>query len=448
MLKKMINLLKKIRNIVNTEDKNIFSNFLSLSFLQGANLILPILTFPYLVKTLGIEKYGLIMFAQAFMSYFTIIADYGFNLSGTREVSIHRKNHIKLTRIYNSILIARVGMVSIGFIIMAVIVLSIDKFATDWELYFLTYGMVLGTGLFPTWFFQGMEKMKYITILTVISKSIFTISIFVVVISPKDYLWVPLLNSLGYLFVGFISLIIINRKFNILFKIEELKYIMQQIQKGWYIFISKISTNLYTATTTFVLGLVTNTTMVGYYTIAEKVIRIIVSIFVPFTQAIYPYIVQLTKNTPKESILFLRKVIKYTIFISIGIWGVGIIFAEQIFNLIFNNQVDQSILLFRILSPLIIIIPIASILFNIILLSFKMDKSYSKIYITGAILNLILLGVLLFIYKLSTVGAAISLLMCETIITFYAGILLFKNNIKVFSFWRKSSFLIDYMEKE
>lgn len=424
------------------DNKNIFSNFLSLSFLQGANLILPLLTFPYLVKTLGIEKYGLIMFAQAFMTYFTMLADYGFNLSGTREISLNRKNPTKLTRIYNSILIARIGMVTIGFLIMAIIVLSIDNFASEWELYFLTYGMVLGTALFPTWFFQGMEKMKYITILTVISKTIFTISIFVIVVSPNDYLWVPFLNSFGFVFVGLISLVIINRNFKISFKIQESKYIIQQIKKGWHIFISKISTNLYTATTTFVLGLVTNTTMVGYYAIAEKIIRIIVSLFSPFTQAIYPHIVQLTKKSHEESILFLRKILKYTLLITVIIWGISMTFAEPMFHLIINNEVDHSILLFRILSPLIVIIPVASILFNIILLSFKMDKFFSKIYITGAIFNMLLLGVFLFLIKLSTIGAALSLLICETVITFYAAILLYKNDITVFSFWAKKAPLI------
>ena len=88
-----------------------------------------LITFPYLVRILGIEKYGLLMFAQAFMAYFSLIADYGFNLSGTREVSLNRNNIVKLSRIYNSILSTRIGLTILGFIIMALIVFSIDKFS-------------------------------------------------------------------------------------------------------------------------------------------------------------------------------------------------------------------------------------------------------------------------------------------------------------------------------
>jgi PST family polysaccharide transporter len=86
------------------------------------------------------------------------------------------------------------------------------------------------------------------------------------------------------------------------------------------------------------------------------------------------------------------------------------------------------------LSPLIIIIPLASILFNIVLLAFKMDKYFFKIYLIGAILNIVLLVVLLFVFKFSIVGAAISLLISELIITGMAVVILHKKNINLLSF--------------
>ena len=431
-------MIQRFKKALKKEDnKRIFSNFVSLSFLQGANLILPLITFPYLVRVLGVDKYGLILFAQAFISYFTLLSEYGFNLSGAREVSINRTNLKELTKIFNSILILRLGFAFFGFVMMSGIVLYFDKFAEDWELYFVTYSLVFGPVLFPIWFFQGIQKMKYITVLSLVAKFIFTVSIFLVVNSPDDYLLVPLMNSLGYILVGIISLGIINRQFGISFKLQKVEYLAKQLKKGWYIFISNISTNLYTSTTTFVLGIATNNTMVGYYVIAEKVIRIIQGLFSPIVQAIYPHVVQLTEKSKKESILFIRKILKYTILVSLGIWVIGVFFTEPIFHLVFNDDVDNSIFLFRILSPLIIILPIAGILFHVVLLSFKMDKYFFKIYVTGAILNIGLLGVFLFVLKLETVGACISLLICELVITFYAAILLYRNDLKVFNFLDK-----------
>ena len=70
--------------------KKLASNIASLFTVQAANYLIPLLTLPYLVRILGPREFGLIAFAQAFSQYFVILTDYGFNLSATREVAIHR----------------------------------------------------------------------------------------------------------------------------------------------------------------------------------------------------------------------------------------------------------------------------------------------------------------------------------------------------------------------
>ena len=147
----MIEKLKAISD----DKKRLVSNFFSLSVLQGANYLLPLITLPYLVRVLGVEKFGLIAFAQAFIQYFVILTDYGFNLSATREISIHRENKQKVSEIFTSVLIIKFVLMVLSFIILCAVVLSFSKFKSDWQIYFLTFGMVIGQvflyGFFREW---------------------------------------------------------------------------------------------------------------------------------------------------------------------------------------------------------------------------------------------------------------------------------------------------------
>ena len=112
-------MFKKFKNIINTEDKKrLASNFFSLATLQGLNYLLPLITFPYLVSTLGIEKFGILAFATAFILFFQVFTDYGFNLTATKEISIYRKNVEKLSEIYSAVM-------TIKFILLLVILLFI-----------------------------------------------------------------------------------------------------------------------------------------------------------------------------------------------------------------------------------------------------------------------------------------------------------------------------------
>ena len=422
-------LAKLKQKLSSTDNKKITSNFLYLSAVQGANFLLPLITFPYLVRTLGIDMFGLLMFAQAFMVYFSMMADYGFNLSGTREISTHRNNLKRVEQIFSSIMLARLGLMLIGFVIMNIVVFSFEKFAANWLVYYLTYAMVIGSALFPVWFFQGMEKMKYITILSLVAKLFFTLSIFVIVDSPEDYLYVPLLNALGYISVGIISLWIIKKDFSVFIRPQRVKAVYIQLKRGWYIFISKISISMYTATNTFLLGVFTNDTTVGYYVIAEKVVRVSTFIFVPFNQAIYPHVIHLVKFSKEDAIVIVKKVLKYTIVIAAIIWSILYFNASLIFNLIFDDIAYETVDTFKMLSILILVIPIASILFNIAMLAFRLDNYFSKIYFLGAILNLLMISIFFIVIDSKIIGVSLSLIISEIVITIIAAVILSRKKI-------------------
>jgi len=414
---------------LDSDKKRLLENFFSLSVLQGANYILPLITLPYLVRVLGPEKFGLIAFAQAFIQYFNILTDYGFNLSATREISIHRENKEKVSEIFSSVMIIKLGLLVLSFLIMTIIVFSFEKFRKDWLVYYLTFGMVIGQVLFPVWFFQGMERMKYITILNITAKLIFTVFIFVFVHGVSDYIYVPLLNSLGFCIAGVLALWIVFKNFDLSFRIPRLITIKHQLKEGWYIFISTVAISLYTISNTFILGLFTNNTIVGYYSAAEKLIKAAQGLLTPVSRTIYPYISKLVKESKERGLQFIQKVIFLIGGISFLLSVSMFIFADLIVKLLLGNQYTESVVVLKILSFLPFIIALSNIFGIQTMLTFNYKEAFSKILISASIINILLAFVLVPLYQ--HVGISFAVLISEIFVTVSMFVYLQKKGIKV-----------------
>jgi len=123
-------------------ETELISNFFSLAILQGANYLLPLITFPYLVRVLGVEKFGLLAFATATIAYFSVIVDYGFNLTATKDVSINRDNIDKLNEIFSSVMVIKFILLLISFIILVFLTSTFNKFGEYSTIFYLTFGML------------------------------------------------------------------------------------------------------------------------------------------------------------------------------------------------------------------------------------------------------------------------------------------------------------------
>lgn len=394
--------------------KRIIENFLSLSVLQIANYILPLITLPYLVRVLGPEKFGLIAFSQAFIGYFMILTDYGFNLSATRDISINRDDKEKVSEIFSSVMIIKLTLMIISLILMSVIIFSFEKFRQDWIIYYLTFGMVVGQVLFPVWFFQGMEKMKHITFLNILAKVIFTVAIFVFVKNSYDYLYVPLLNSLGFIIAGILGLWIVFRDFKVSFKFVSLEELKRQLKEGWILFKTVIFVSAYRETNVFILGLVANNTITGYYSIAEKILKAVQSLQGPLGQALYPVFCTKYGMDKKNFKLYHFKYLKFIILIYTSLTISIILLSHYIIELVSGKIYYESVLDLQILA-IVVLVGGLNYYFGILgLIPLKFEKEFSRFVIIAGLLNIILCSILSYLFK--DIGASISLVLSETIL--------------------------------
>lgn len=385
-----------------------------LSSVQAAKYILPLLTMPYLVRVLGPAKFGLIAFSQAFIQYFTMLTDYGFSFSATREVSLNRDDMEKVSEIFSSVMLIKTALMLLGFGVVCIVVFSVDMFRGDGPIYLLTFGMVLGNMLFPVWLFQGLEKMKHAATLDIILKILFTASIFLFIRKADDYIYVPLINSAGGVLVGFVSLWIIFKKLGVRLKTPSRESVVRELREGWMTFLSTIPVSLYTATNTFLLGIFTNNTIVGYYSAGEKIVRAVqFGLLAPLSQTIYPHISRLAEQSREDGLRFIRKMVRL-IWVPALVASLGLfIFAPWLGVLVLGGQFKESIPVIRILAFQPFIAGMTTVYAHFFLLGFGHSRLLPRIIITAGVLSLFWIFLFVRVLGLNQTGASMNVLITE-----------------------------------
>jgi len=406
---------------MDNEKKNIAKNYVALLFIQGTNFILPLIIFPYLVRTLGLEKYGLVMVAQSVAVFLTIIVDFGFNISATREVANLKNDKEKLSQFYWNVFSIKLVLIIITFILLLGLIICVDKFSVDPLIYLFSFGLVLGQAIFPTWFFQGIEKMQIITIVNVAAKLFFTISLFFVVLSPADYRYVPIFNGLGFVISGLFGFVFSLQYVKFIF--PKLSQVKEIIENSSSLFFSNFAVSLYTSSNTLILGFFAGDSMAGVYASMEKLILAIKSMYSPLYQAIFPNLSTKPYDEIRSYIDKMR--------IPIGFLGLIIsiiIFfgAKQILMFAFDDAfiVGYSAV-FQILGLISILSSLNMLYVTLYFPSIKKYKIRMKILISGGFLNLIIALSLVKFYTIY--GVAISAVTAELFILLLAVYFYYKN---------------------
>lgn len=405
--------IKRFQEIV-SDYKILLSNFLSLSVLQFLNLVLPLVTLPYLLRVVGVENVGLLAFSQAFIFYFQIVTEYGFNLTATRDISVNIQSKEVVKNTYNETMTTKLFLFIISGIILCLLVVAIPYFRENYLLYFFYYLSLFGQLLFPVWFFQGVQQMKYITYINVIAKVIFTLLVFVIVIDKRDYIFVPLLLALGNILAGVISLYYLRKDFGIFLKLQSFSKIKAQLISGKFIFLSQLKITLFSNTNTFVLGLMCGNTAVGIFNTAEKIIRALALLQVPIVTALFPYISKEIKHNLNITFDKIKRIGIYGTSFYVIILTPIYVLSDDIVILLGTYDVIESSIILKIL----ILLPITIFLNNLfgtqILLNLNKDKLFFKILLFTALINLILIFPLTYYYNY--IGTSIAVLITELLL--------------------------------
>ena len=407
----------------NKDVKQLIENFFSLAVLKVFNLILPFVTLPYLIKTLGFEQYGAIVLAIALIQYFQAVTDYGFNLSATRDIAKHRHSQQQLSYIYSKVMSAKVFLLVISLAVLLPVIFLVPQFQQDKSIYFLMLLVLVGHTLFPEWFFRGVEKMRYITVLDLSIKLFFTAGVFLFIHKPEDYWVYPLLNGVGYLAVMLVAHRLVRKKFSVKINFVKKQAIKKTLKSGFPLFVNQFMPNLFNNTTNFLVGMILGKSAAGAFGATRQVVQLLTVFNSVSTLVIFPYI---NRNAKQFKLYSRFYIVAFTLILLAVVLSYKIIFS------VLHISYETDSLVFLLLSAGALMISVYSVYGTNYLVVNGHYQEVLKITFIASVLGFLLAYPLVSYFKL--IGAALVIFLAQAamgVLAFmrYKGIVnVIKNN--------------------
>jgi len=393
--------------------KTVIQNTGYLLIIEIIRLALPFVALPYVIRTIGAEKYGTIVFTQTIIQYFVILINFGLDISAVKEVSVNRDNKKLLNEIVSSVLIIKTILWVVSLLILLVGIITIPFWRDHALLFFLVFLTCLSELLFPVWFFQGIEKMKYLPIVRTCSILFYTITVFIFVKSPADYVWVAFLQSIGSILSGIIAFFLLLRLEKVKLLFPKRRMIRRLFIESIPFFISRVSNVLNLNMAKTVSGIFFTMDAVAAFDLAQRIAQVSLVPAQMLNQAVYPHIAKTQNRKFANNFLYCNITIAFLVALIVYFLAPFVVYYFA------GNTMSEAITLLRILTLFIFCGCITTYLGTPVLVSFGYPKPFNMSVILSTIILLLLYIVIYTFHLFSIEYFALTLFVTELAILFY-----------------------------
>lgn len=401
---------EKLRN-----NKVIAQNTGYLTIIECIRLFLPFVALPYVIRTIGAERYGMVAFAQTIVQYFIIIINFGLDISSVREVAINRDDKERLNQIVSTVLIIKsiLLLLSAGLLLGGMLLVPfMREHPLLMSFAFLT---CLSEILFPVWYFQGMENMKYITIVRSSSILFYTVTVFIFVRQQSDYELVALLQSLGNVLAGIIS-------FYCLFSLERVKLLLptaamirQMFKDALPFWFSRLSVvfNMNLAKT--VSGLFLSMESVAAFDLAHKITNAVLIPTRMLNQSAYPHI---SRNQDRR---FATRFVGFVALIAFGLSLLTCLSAPLLIRLFVGDSMPEAVNILRVFCIFTFTTSIVISLGSSMLIPLGHPQPFNTSVILSTLVIVLTYAVIYLLGIRSSVSLALALVLGDLFVLCYRG---------------------------
>lgn len=399
-----------------SEQKSLKINALMNMTNQVSGVLFPLITFAYVARVLLPEGIGKVNFAQATVGIFVMIASLGIPLYGTREVAKVRDDKQKLSQLVIELFLLNVAMTIIGFSAFGIYVAFSEKAATDPLLFWIcTLPMLLAPAGF-NYLFNGLEDFTFITVSNIILRIIVLPAYFLFIDDASDYLIYALITGLSAVGANIINLYFVKKHLKLgLVQYKKLK-IWRHLRPTLLIFTLGAVISIYTAMDKIMLGYLTNESEVGYYTVADKLIKVVVMLVTTLGIVLLPRASYcLEKNQIEEYGRLSNFSLRTISFLALPVTAGVFVLATPMVNLLSGEAFAQTSILVKIMIFNIIFIALSNFIGFQVLYPHNKERLIVASVMLGAVINFGLNWFL--IPRWQAVGAAVATLIAEASVT-------------------------------
>ncbi|MED9983097.1 MAG: oligosaccharide flippase family protein [Segatella copri] len=362
-------------------------NFIYNAILTMSGYIFPLMVYPYVSRVLGVANIGACNFVDSIVEYFTILSMMGMNTIGIREIAKCKNDQQKLDNVFSQLFSLNTLTTITAIIILIIATNIVPKFAPYKDLLYIGVGKLFFNYMLINWFFQGLENFKYIAARTIFVKILFVISVFLFVKTETDVKLYYFLVALTWAGNGIINFIYAKKyvSFNFTLKINK-AIIGSFFTLGVYWFMNSMYTTLNVA----FLGFATNDIEVGYYTTANKLLTVIMTMFTALTSVMVPRVsVALKSNDNSEAKALIRKAINALMLFAIPLIFFVFPFSQELIYLMSGKGYEGATTPLQIMTPLFFLVGYDQIIVLQTLLPMGKDKDILRNSILAASVGII-----------------------------------------------------------
>ena len=258
--------------------------------LQLAKYLMPMITLPYLARVLGPDGYGVRTYVLSVMTLAQSVADYGFSLSATKEITAARENKNEIGKIISSVYASKLILCAAILLVLSAGTMFVPILRENYLYTFFAFISVVFTTYLPDYLFMAFEKMGIITTRYVVSKSVGVVLTLLLVKSEHDLLLVPICDIV----VSCIALVwswkSVRDDYGIQLSITSPVSVFSSLKASTIYFATNFSSTLFNSFSTLMLGMfITQNALLAYWGVAMSALGAVQSLYTPISTSLYPH---------------------------------------------------------------------------------------------------------------------------------------------------------------